>query len=610
MRKRILSGIGIAGLACICLMGCESKGELALEGGILSWSGEENAIHYEISISDVSSTVTGASLDLSKQCKFEGEHTVTVAAQTQSGQRKEVGTMEISAKKLDKPAIYVETGSDGEKCFVWAADKGVHKYTYDLHDGAGDVEVTAGADGKCTVAFDGSNRTTITVKADGSSDGNTVYLDNEATFEYEGSKIFNLAELGKYPFYYTSKGKGGLENFSVGTTLEKGAYDLEFDLYFMDSNGNTLSGNGLWGRRITDTMKDVWCCNTDVSGWPGSGNTIPDSDQKVTYTLSVNVNKYGEASLSMGDFKANEMMVVADVRYNGKSVMAEHAVTDKDNADKETFDLSKLGDFLAVYRGIGDWMTEANKDLFIMQVPVDLKDGVYELELTYQIMDANGAKLSGNGLWGRRFADVLQSTLVWCTEYDVAGFKGMDLPSPNKELTTRLTVTVTDGSFGILCLDFNAGDILAVKSVKKISGSSERFDMNKVSSYKNVFVSTGAAIEQFEVLTNHKERGQIELEISYYAVKSDGYMLTGNGQWGRRMLDEGSEEIWLCATAPASKYPESEQTIPEPNQLVKRKVTVTLNKNGKFVLNMYDFLPGETIVIKDITYNGQSIVAK
>ena len=91
-------------------------------------------------------------------------------------------------------------------------------------------------------------------------------------------------------------------------------------------------------------------------------------------------------------------------------------------------------------------------------------------------------------------------------------------------------------------------------------------------------------------------------------MSAEGYMLAGNGSWGRRMVDEGSDEIWLCASAPSSGHSDAVNTIPEPTKAVTRKMLVTLNNKGRFFLDMYDFQKGETIVITDIKYNGVSII--
>lgn len=613
MKKKAFIVLCVAGTMMFCLDGCGSKDALRLENGIVSWEATKNAVQYEVQLDDMNDVCSETSWDLSSYCKYEGEHSISVSALNKNGKETEIGTLDIIAEKLAKPALAVEDSEGEMKRFVWTADENVHTYVYDLHDGQGKRYIKPDKKNKCQVEFPGINRTIITVTADGTSKDNVVYMDSEVTFEYEGTKVFNLANLANYPFYFTSRGVGGLEEFAVGTTLNKGTYKLDFTLYLMDSNGNSLTGNGVWGRRITDAQKDIWFCSTAISGYPGSDSGIPEAITATTYSLDVNVNKYGEAILSMGDFKANEMVVVADVVYNGKSVMAEKAVAHEDEKNT-TFDTTKLEDFVAVYRGVGDWMTEANKEKFEFSIPTDLKDGVYLVELTYQLMDGNGGKLSGNGLWGRRITDESMTDMAWCTEFDLGSFKGIDIPNPDQSLTSQFTVTVKGRRFKVLCLDFNTGEIVAVSKVKKISGSSEKFDTSKLSLYKNVFVSAGAentdtGSEQFRVETTRKQRGQIEVDVTYYVMNQDGYMLAGNGTWGRRMLDEGADEIWLCVTG-VDGHADSKNTVPSPTEAVTRKMTVTLNNKGRFFLDMYDFMKGETVVITDIQYNGQSIIAK
>lgn len=613
MKRHSFLLFAAAGAIALMMGGCGKKTGLTLKDGSVSWEEVIDAVEYQVQVDDSIDTCTTSSWDLSKSLKYEGTHQLSVVAVMADGKEKEIGSMEIAAEQLAKPALAVVDNEDATKSFVWSADANVDFYEYDLNDGTGKQKIYAGEENLCRVDFEGTDRTVITVEAAGSSKDNIVYLDNEITYEFEGTKIFNFANLANYPFYFTSRGTGGLENFKVGTTLEKGNYQLDFTIYLMDSNGNTVTGNGLWGRRITDMMKDTWFCNTDVDGRPGSGGTIPESTTAVTYTLDVNVNKYGEAVLSMGDFKANEMMVVADIRLDDKSVMASEVVQHEEE-DMESFDTSDMEQFAVVFRSPGDWMTEENREQYEMNVPTTLKDGVYRIELSYQLMDAGGAMLSGNGLWGRRITDEDMTEMVWCTEYDIETYKGMDdMPAPTKVLTSEFTVTVKDGSFKLLCLDFNSGEIVAVKEVKKLSGTSERFDTAKLSSYNNVFVSVGVentdnGVEQFRVETTMYERKQVEIEVTYYAMGEDGYMLAGNGAWGRRMMDEGSDEIWLCTSMPDEAYTDAVNTVPEPTQPITRTMLVTLNKKGRFFLDMYDFNQGEIVVITDIKYNGESII--
>ena len=147
---------------------------------------------------------------------------------------------------------------------------------------------------------------------------------------------------------------------------------------------------------------------------------------------------------------------------------------------------------------------------------------------------------------------------------------------------------------------------MAVSAVKKISGSSERFDIASLKNYNHVFVGTGES-EQFRIETNIYERGHFELEVTYYVMDKDGYILTGNGTWGRRMVDE-RDEIWICAEAPNEDHLDAKNTIPEPTEAVTKTMLVTINKKGRFFLDVCDFKEGEILVITDVKYQGESVI--
>ena len=52
----------------------------------------------------------------------------------------------------------------------------------------------------------------------------------------------------------------------------------------------------------------------------------------------------------------------------------------------------------------------------------------------------------------------------------------------------------------------------------------------------------------------------------------------------------------------------AENTVPEPDKTVTTTITVSVNKKGRFFLDMYNFKEGETIVITDIKYQGKSVI--
>lgn len=613
MKRRILLLLALAGITTLAFLGCGSQSaNLKLEDGVLSWDADKSADHYEVELNDISVTCEEPQVNLSEVCEYKGSYTVTVSAVSDADKEKEIGSLDITAQEIEKPDIVVKQSKDGKTSFVWTAQENVSSYQYDMHDGYGLRPAETTSDMTCKVEFEGKKETLITVIARGNSDGNVLYMDNEATYHHDGTELFSMAQLAKYPYYITTDGQL-LNELVVGTTLPKGSYDLDITFYLMDPNGRSLSGNGSWGRRVTHLSGNAWFCAEELDGWPGSGNTLPTAIESITYTCKQNVNKYGETTLSLYSWKANEMLVVADIKYNGKSVMTK-ALTPHPEEKQVVFDVSKLSDFLAVFRGTGRGWHEDFKEEFELTIPTNIADGVYKLEISYQVMNTDGTRLEGNGTGLRRIYDADMREVQWLCEYPVEGqTEGMDeLPDPNQTLKVTFPAVVKNGSFKIMCLHFKDDELLAVSSVKKISGSSRHFDLSTLKKYNNVFVSGGpnGSFEKFRIDTTLCQRGQFEVEVSYYAMGSNGYMLDGNGTWGRRMMDEGSDEHWICLTAPSEEHQDAVNTVPEPDKAVTKTMKVTMNKKGRFFLDMHDFREGEIVVIKDVTYQGKSILVK
>lgn len=615
MKRRILLLLAIAGIAVLGCTGCNSNSDtadLSLENGILSWKAVKTAACYEVELNDISVICGEEQADLLKLCEYEGNYTVTVSSVSDSGKKKELGNLELSARALKKPEIYVTESTENKMSFVWKAEEEAGGYQYNLYDGEGSRDVEISEEGICKVDFDGELETMITVTAQGGSKDYELLLGNEESYVFDGNAIFNMADLKKYPFTHTATGKSGGEYLVAATTLPKGVYDLEISFYITNTNGESLSGNGTWGRRLLDRKNNLWFCADEVEGWEGSGDTLPAANEQTTKECNVTVDKYGEIKLELFNWLENEMIIVADIKQDGKSVMAKE-FKPHDPDDDVVFDITKLNEFLAVYYGSGKWSADAEPGDNDLIIPTELADGIYQVEIGYQLMDAKGGMLIGNGMWGRRIADESMTTIVWWCEDAVEGQTDgiAKMPRPDTTLTSTFQVVVENGQFKIQCLNFSKGEIMAVSSVKKISGSSAHFDMNTLKNYKNVFISSGpaASYERFCVETTLCERGQFELEVTYYAMDQNGRMLTGNGTWGRRMMDEGRDELWICATAPSEEHGDAANTIPEPDTPVTRKMTVTLNKTGRFYLNMHNFLKGETVVISDIKYQGKSILA-
>lgn len=603
MKKYISVLLFVMAMVILTSVGCSSEEKLTLKDGVLSWEAVKKATCYEVKLNEVSLNCDDPKVNLAEVCEYEGDYTVTVSYVQNSGKKKEIGSTKFEARYAKEPEIII-TENEGQKSFAWKVEENVTGYVYDLHDGYGN-RVAKPDNNQCRVEFDGGQPAMITVTAKGTSKDGIVFIDKAMRYQFDGSEIFSLAELVNYPFYYTSTGKD--EEFIVGTTLERGNHDVELCYYIMDSKGMTVKGNGVWGRRFLDKAgQHVWFCANELADWPGSGNTIPIATQLVKQKVNFDFNKYGEATIPVYNFLEGEMMVVADVLKDGKSVIADKPAI-HDPEDNIVFDVSKLEDYMAVFKSTGAWYSDKPEDC-TFEIPVDLKDGIYRIELSYQLMTIAGKRLAGEGMWGRRICDVDMSEITWWSEYEIEPHtEGIaDMPLPTETLKTELPVVVKNGKCKILCLDFEQGEIMAVSAVKKISGSSEHFDIATLKNYKHVFVGTGED-ERFRVETTLCERGHFELEVTYYVMDKNGYILTGNGTWGRRMVDE-KDEIWICAKAPNEDHLDAENTIPEPTEAVTKKMLVTLNNKGRFFLDVCNFSEGEILVITDVKYQGKSII--
>lgn len=620
---KLLIGIGIISA---CLAGCSAgrnssrNGSVLLKDGVLSWKANDKAVCYEVEMGASSINCEETELELSKLCKYEGEHTITVSMITDSNKKskKQIGTLDIVAKKLEKPAISIIESDEGETILSWKTQAEAGDYGYDFNDGKGIREAEVGEDQLVKVTVPDDNQRMITITVESTSKDNTYYIGNEVTYRYQGKVLFELSKIAQYPFYSISNGVSG-EKLTAAVDLPKGTYTLDIMFAVMDVNGKSLSGNGRWGRfaTIEGASGEMWFCENEIDDGSriitACKDTLRPANETITYTKEVAVNKYGEFYITINSFKVNEMLLITDIQLDGKSVMAS-GLKKHDPEDDAQFDTAKLEEFLAVFESKGTGHnTHPQNDYF--SIPINLPDGSYEVQVKYQIMDKDGKKLSGNGLWGRRIGNENMGDLVWYCDYELKPHtEGAELPTPTRTLTSNFRVKVQGGKFNLLCLNFNLGEIVGVQSVKKISGSSSRFNMSTLSSYKNVYVEkTEGSTTELKIQTNLTRRGMYDLEVTYYLADKDGYKCYGNGVWGRRVVPVGTEEIlWLCDDQidNGGNMVGEADSIPEPNKPVTETITVAMNKKGVLALNMHSFLEGEMFIIKDITYNGNSILGK
>lgn len=598
MKKRLLCLSCLLLISAGSLVACGegSKSDLTLNNGILTWDSTDKNATYVVDLGYEEITVEGNEVDLTGAITEEGQYNISVS---KADGDKEIGEINIDAVKCDKADISV-VEKKGEPYFEWTISDKAAGCQYNLYDGKGFCQVEA-KDGKYTVAIGDAYQKLISVKVDGGSEGNTLLLDSDTSFKYESNEIFNFAELAKYPFVFTSKGDA-IETFKAGTTLEKGVYELEVKYFAMNSNGQKLSGNGAWGRRMVDNREEIWICATDLDNgkkWD-SGDTIPMPNKAVTRNMLLNVDKDGNAIFGMYDFKTNEMIVIGDIIYNGKSVMSKE-VKESAKEEIEPLDVNNLDKYIAIHRGNGRYVTEGPITDHQIDIPINLPDGEHKVEVTFNVCASDGSMISGNGIWGRRLMDTTQSKMKWLNEYTIDTFEGIDLPKPTEDVTAKYTVQVKNGKFSLLCADFNEGEMVLVKKAAEAQEAVAG----------DTFVSEGPGwvAEWFRVQTTLKKRAQIEIEVTYKVSKEDGSNLTGNGLWGRRIVDELANH-WLCTDLVDKKFPESKGTLPTANKTITEKLQVTTTKFGVFKLEMRDFLEGEMVKIVEIKYKGKSILAK
>ena len=164
MKKHIPQLLIIIGLVALCCIGCSSKDKsvLTLEKGVLSWGAVKDATGYEVSSGNTTVTCEKENLELSKICKTEGNYSITVSSVSNSGDKKEIGTIDVAVVGIKKPAVSITQTDDGKTCFVWKAEDGV-SYAYNLHDGYGVQTADKESDGTCRVVMGGNEATMFTV---------------------------------------------------------------------------------------------------------------------------------------------------------------------------------------------------------------------------------------------------------------------------------------------------------------------------------------------------------------------------------------------------------------------------------------------------------------
>lgn len=607
MKRRILTLISILSFAVLGAVGCGEKNAsttLKVEDGIITWDKVEGARSYEVDIGNGGKMTYDTSYDLTEALETAGEYTITVRCFTEDGQTEEIGKTEVKTELLEEPAVYTQK-IDKKIYFVWNQVQDANEYRYDAHDGKGYQVAKVEEDGLCKVPVTNLRSQLITVVAKGITKDNILYLPSETMYTYRDGNMFDMALLSNYPVVYTAEGE--IEEFlKVGSTLKKGIYDMEIALYVMDGNGNKVSGNGNWGRRLVSSDGTLhWFCDKELANWEGSGNTIPNPDKLYKTKIRLLVDRGGNIVVPFCDFNKGEKAVIASITYNGKNVISADGGKAKPFEEVAKLDVESVKDYVAKFTSPGGWYAENPHEDYEIKIPTKMKDGLASVKITYQTCQADGSMLEGSGMWGRRIAgaDVMSGPWEWLNEYDAGpDFKAVELPKPTETRSVKMSVMVEKGYFKLTAMDFNAGEILFIKDVVEA----------KAPEGNGIFVSKGEITQQFKVkttLTGKPRRTNVTLDITYKTYDSFGDSLTGNGIWGRRFNGLG-ELNWICEDA-VDGYPEAKGTLASNKKTVTKKLQFgEVNKFGVITMNMYDFSAGEVMEITSIKYNGKEVLDK
>ena len=597
-------------LTCLSV-GCGGKpgegGTLTLENGVLHWEATDADAFtgYEVDLGGGGVAVAATSYDLAAHCDYEGEFTVTVRGVTADGKRADIGSLTVNATRLAEPTVGIGGSAESGYYFEWSAVEGASGYSYDAHDGNGlrTAEPVDGGEGY-RVPVTLPIRQLIRVYANGTSKDNTLLLTSNTLYQYETNERFDLALLGQYPAVFTSSGAAA-EEFRVGSTLPSGYYpNMELTVYLMGKGGTAMTGNGMWGRRISYS-ENVWLCGNDVEGFPNSAIDLPKADQKFTIKAGLMVDRGGNVILPLYDFLDGEMMVVVDIKYQGRSVLNASGGERNPVPEVEKFDVSKADDYLYVFRSPGSWFNE-HRAANALNIPVNLPDGKQTVTVSYYVCQANGDILEGNGMWGRRFSSeyVDNGTWVWLNAVELAAnIPAVEIPNPTALQKFTFEAEIRDGILKMYGIDFNVGEMIIIQSVEGA----------ETPSGNGIYVFTGKSIEEvFSVQTTltGNRISNAELTVTFKLSDLGGGSLTGNGAWGRRLHDATGKDIWMCTTAPSDNFPNAAGTLPKAGETVTMTMKVAeINKKGIFKLSGLDFLAGEMIQITSVKYNGEEILA-
>lgn len=192
--------------------------------------------------------------------------------------------------------------------------------------------------------------------------------------------------------------------------------------------------------------------------------------------------------------------------------------------------------------------------------------------------------------------------------YDAHDGKGVQKAQPASDGSYRVPVTDTDEQmFRVIAEGSSRGsELLLSNEVYYQYRSGHVFDLSLLGQYKAVYTNSGLWNDSFRVGTT-LPKGVYDLEVYMYVFDSEGYRLTGEGNWGRRIACRDGKLRWFCEHQVEDKEG-SADTIPSPDEVVKETFKLSVDAGGNACFTICDFTEGERIVFADIRYNGVSVL--
>lgn len=141
--------------------------------------------------------------------------------------------------------------------------------------------------------------------------------------------------------------------------------------------------------------------------------------------------------------------------------------------------------------------------------------------------------------------------------------------------------------------------------------SNRVLDLSLIGEHPAVYYATGViGVAEVMKVGTTLPAGTYTMTVSMYASTISGDKLTGNGSWGRRIVDVGRPKVhlWMCADAPSDEWPLAEDSIPYPDEVITVQLVVNVDVSSNAQILCHDFDPGEMVIFKDLVVDGKSVL--